>query len=66
MSSCTRLILGDVQNYTYFELPHFFVTLSTQFKSDMEAEAEKRKQRLQALRKRKLQSSANDQTNGEK
>ncbi|KAG2186026.1 hypothetical protein INT43_002464 [Umbelopsis isabellina] len=32
----------------------------------MEAEAEKRKQRLQALRKRKLQSSASDQTNGEK
>ncbi|KAI8575264.1 hypothetical protein K450DRAFT_262498 [Umbelopsis ramanniana AG] len=32
----------------------------------MEAEAEKRKQRLQALRKRKLQSEANDQTNGEK
>ncbi|KAG2189401.1 hypothetical protein INT44_004543 [Umbelopsis vinacea] len=32
----------------------------------MEAEAEKRKQRLQALRKRKLQSEAKDQTNGEK
>jgi len=32
----------------------------------MEAEAEKRKQRLQALRKRKLQSSPNDQMNGEK
>ncbi|KAH8549570.1 mRNA splicing factor [Umbelopsis sp. PMI_123] len=32
----------------------------------MEAEAEKRKLRLQALRKRKLQSEAKDQTNGDK
>jgi hypothetical protein len=48
------------------QLFNFFVSFLITHSPPMEAEAEKRKQRLQALRKRKLQSEANDQTNGEK